>query len=551
MRRIGKTFNILSGISLVLVLLAILILSILPVSADTIVVPLGTVSETLQAGNYAEVAPDSSIYAISNPPAIGFNGSVRQSSVFRFQLNQAPGTRFENSKLIFTAAVHCVGAVDCLITFDNSDDSEMPTTWADYNGRSWLTSDVVEYVSAFPWIVGDQYATTDISPLLNDICARPGWVSGHYITFNIITYPQSPNPGTYDGSNPSDPIYSNMRLINDAVGTDTGAAILSYNPIMPVVETLDPLIHRTNTDNTVDYLQLQGQVDSFGAAQTLYCGFEWGLSSDTYQYFTPMQAVQRGKYPEFAYTITDSKYMPDIGTIYYRAVACLTYTGQTITGGNWDETINSYTSPIYIASTESTLNADPEPVLVTFPHSDISDLQTDLGCQLKSMGQETLLNSVTINYGTTPDCSDGTLIAATNVTHPNTWNSVRIDHLSANTIYYYRAHASGVAEYDGNIQHFQTFDPNKPMLVNKGNAWLNKIGIGVGAWWLIILALMLAIWLIPPIREEKLGRIIGCILDLVILGAGIALVLDPWVTVLIAIVGGLALTGIVLKTRGN
>ena len=229
----------------------------------------------------------------------------------------------------------------------------------------------------------------------------------------------------------------------------------------------------------------------------------------------------------------------------------MTYTGQTITGGNWDETINSYTSPIYIASTESTLNADPEPVLVTFPHSDISDLQTDLGCQLKSMGQETLLNSVTINYGTTPDCSDGTLIAATNVTHPNTWNSVRIDHLSANTIYYYRAHASGVAEYDGNIQHFQTFDPNKPMLVNKGNAWLNKIGIGVGAWWLIILALMLAIWLIPPIREEKLGRIIGCILDLVILGAGIALVLDPWVTVLIAIVGGLALTGIVLKTRGN
>ena len=62
---------------------------------------------------------------------------------------------------------------------------------------------------------------------------------------------------------------------------------------------------------------------------------------------------------------------------------------------------------------------------------------------------------------------------------------------------------------------------------------------------------MLAIWLIPPIRQEKFGRIIGFILDLVILGAGIALVLDPWVTVLIAIVGGLALTGVVLKTRSG
>ena len=62
---------------------------------------------------------------------------------------------------------------------------------------------------------------------------------------------------------------------------------------------------------------------------------------------------------------------------------------------------------------------------------------------------------------------------------------------------------------------------------------------------------MLSVWLITPIREEKLGRVVGFILDLIILGAGIALVLDPWVVVLIAIVGGVALTGVILKARSN
>jgi len=547
MRGFGKTFNILSGISLLIVLLAVMIISVLPAAADPILVPLGAVSQTVQSGNVAiAVLSPSTLYSLTlNNLTVGYDDVNREASIIRFQLNADPGTRFQNSKLIFTAAYDCNGVVDSIITFDNVDNSAMPSDQSDYASRDWLSSDIVEWVSAFSWASGSQYATTDISPLLNDICARPGWQNGNYITFNILTLQQSPHPGTVNQTDPYHPIYSNLRVINKAVGSNTGAAILSYNPIMPKITTIDPLIHRSLEDNSVDYMQLQGQVDSFGAASVLYCGFEWGLSSNTYQYYSNPQAVQRSQLVPFQYTITESKYMPDQGTIYYRAIACL------VPFNNSDETINNYPAPVYVASNESTLSADPSVILITAKHADIKDLQTDLGCTLKSMGAETMLNSVTINYGTTPETADGVLVVATNVTRPNSWNAVRIDHLAPNTIYYYRAHASGVAEYDGNLQQFQTYDPNKPMLVNKANTFLNKIGIGAGAWWLIIFALMLSVWLITPIREEKLGRVVGFILDLIILGAGIALVLDPWVVVLIAIVGGVALTGVILKARSN
>jgi hypothetical protein len=56
---------------------------------------------------------------------------------------------------------------------------------------------------------------------------------------------------------------------------------------------------------------------------------------------------------------------------------------------------------------------------------------------------------------------------------------------------------------------------------------------------------MVSVWIIPPIRQEY--KVVGVIIDVIILGAGIVLVLDPWLIILLAILAALVIVGLIVK----
>jgi hypothetical protein len=198
-------------------------------------------------------------------------------------------------------------------------------------------------------------------------------------------------------------------------------------------------------------------------------------------------------------------------------------------------------------STSSGPGGNPYGVsLLTAKPSTITQTSAYVTGTIVNMGLEDTFTTVEIQIDSLSDFSHNNtpIILGRNVLSSDVngegqmFTAVPVTGLSAGTHYYVRMAAFGSLQTDpylGNTQPLVTsIAPNGHG--STGADWItnifNKIGLGAGFWWVIIFILMIVPWLVKPIREHAF---IGIIMDFVVLGAGIALVLDSWLVVLLAI----------------
>ena len=133
--------------------------------------------------------------------------------------------------------------------------------------------------------------------------------------------------------------------------------------------------------------------------------------------------------------------------------------------------------------------------------------------------------------------------------------SATITRLTAGTLYHWEAYSpSPIEAYSANGFTFTTaaIVSTTPggqggVIVDKANEWLSEHGLNKNYWWIFVFVLMLAPWFFKPIREHAF---IGIIIDFVALGAGIAILLDPWMVALEAIPCGFIIW-MILRGKGG
>jgi hypothetical protein len=280
---------------------------------------------------------------------------------------------------------------------------------------------------------------------------------------------------------------------------------------------------------------LHGKILLLGVGETIvHCYFEWGETT-IYECGETTIVDVTSAFTQFNVTLTN---LPQEGTIHFKAFVLCPVSGLTIAGSDR-------------GFTWSGSNGGEIPPDVTYIiTSNVTDVQYTtaiFNCELKQVGSE---GALTINmiYDTTPNLDDshGTKLEMASTVDTEGNFTSKVTGLTANTQYFYVAEALGQNPYYGEIKTFTTSDPSKPSGVNWINHFFDNHGLGRGIWWIIIFALMLLPWLLKPIRENKQ---IGLILDLLILGAGIALVLDPWIVILLAFGAGITIFALIMKNR--
>ena len=287
-------------------------------------------------------------------------------------------------------------------------------------------------------------------------------------------------------------------------------------------------------------LTLQGEVIKKGIESSLICGFQWGATSAYEQGETETTTINdygtAGKYS------IDISNLPISGTINFRAFAYCPIQDITIYGANM---------PYSWSGLNGAIGSNETLIITTGNVSKISYNSVNISCSLDNLGIETSV-AVNILISKTAtgldDTFSGTSISiASGVTGHANWNST-ITNLDSNTKYFYIAQAEGTTvNYYGDIKSFTTHDESKSYIVNVINDLFNKLGLSSSIWWLIIFILIASVWLIRQVRERP---IIGLIMDLLILGAGITMVLSIWVTALLALGAGVTIYGF-LFARGS
>lgn len=292
---------------------------------------------------------------------------------------------------------------------------------------------------------------------------------------------------------------------------------------------------------------LQGVVDSLGSDGSLQCGFLWGYTSayeegeSTEQIVTGI-GVGTGNgdgQGDFYYQIES----PTLGaTIYYEAIAWSANQGAYV-----------YGAPLTYLVPASGLQTGVD--IQTITAKNVTYTTADLGYQLVSLGTFTNATSLDFLVSSKADMSFDTEIniATGTIFASNTPSYVTAGGLTSGTTYYFQAVVTvNGAPYYGNIQTFLTASVSGGVgggggaVIGKVNNWLTSHGMSTAWWWVIILVLMGIPWVFPFMREHSM---VPLIFDVVILGAGIALVLDVWIVVLLALGAG-AVIWLVMRGKG-
>jgi hypothetical protein len=425
--------------------------------------------------------------------------ATHEGSYYRFQLNLPQGTVVQDAKLRWTSAGNETELTRTRIGIDDAVNSTAITNYAGYASKTfvlWKTYDI-----SASWATNSEYTSLDISNLINYALAKSTWVSGNYIT---IAWEDNGTTGV--------DVY---RMTYDYNNSSTKCCKLEYKITIPLCFTASALYE----ENTAT---LRGLVASLGTNTQLKTGFEYGTSVE-YGITVYSKNINTVSTPGniFTYAVNDA--IPGL-TYNYRAFVEIT-DGTKYYGSNF--TFNT---------------AGSGGVIHTLPATDISYNEATIGYTLAYLGTNTIVD-INLKYGTTIACTSTATIDE-DITQPY-FNELKLTSLLDATKYYYKIEAVGdVNTFYGNTLYFTTDDSSKSTLVNKGTNLLNRIGLGFGAWWLVLLLLMLLIWLIPSIREHSW---LGVTFDLIILGAGIALsVVDIWIVILLAVGAGITIFGIII-----
>jgi len=263
------------------------------------------------------------------------------------------------------------------------------------------------------------------------------------------------------------------------------------------------------------------------ATGDMYTSFEYGYSTGVYTASTEPKLLTNNSNVSIAY-FTDT-IMPESGTIYYRALA--------------NNDMYSLTGDEMSFDVVGVPGVDSPNIETNQANIEYTSFTT--GAIINNLGTDTTVE-VFIDWGYTSACSEGNLSLGTYTALGQT-KQIKITANSASQIFYVAKMVGDTDTTYGKILQGHTQDPSKSAVINIINGWLDKLGLGPGVYWILLFVLMMIPWFFAPIRQNKF---IGIILDVVLLGFGITMLLDIWVTILLIIVAGVVFFGLIRKPQG-
>lgn len=279
-----------------------------------------------------------------------------------------------------------------------------------------------------------------------------------------------------------------------------------------------------------------GVINDFGLDSTVKADIVYGLSSGSYPFETPIYATLKNTGQISSYTVDFPKLESGV-TIYYEAHIYGTLGGDAY---GQEESFNT-----------SDYGVNTNAIVQTSLVKEYSYTTATLPMEFLALGTTATSLDLSMWYSTSnaPDATyieTEVLAAQTDVGHYD----FAITGLQPDTNYYYYAagHSTtgGVTtDVHGIIDTFRTKATGSGGgLVDKGNNWLLTHGLNKNFWWVIVFIVMCLPWLAAPIREMP---VVGVIIDVVALGAGITMLFDPWVTVVLAIIAAVIVGGLFIK----
>jgi len=143
----------------------------------------------------------------------------------RFQgIQVPPGSVITNAYIMFTAEDPDSGSWVLGITGEASDNAAAFTS-SDYNiSNRTATAASVAWSSSTSWVDGSTYVSPNLTSIVNEIVARPGWVKGNSLVFILSGQDDERDAWSYDGSSARAPLLhiefssSNTHTITAAAG---------------------------------------------------------------------------------------------------------------------------------------------------------------------------------------------------------------------------------------------------------------------------------------------------------------------------------------------
>jgi hypothetical protein len=386
--------------------------------------------------------------------------------------------------------------------------------------------------------VGLTYSTPNIYPV--NVSVRNGW----YIA---VVLERNDSDTTHylfwlGGGSGSIDSYQGSRATNawshrSFSGTSQNITVYGTDPIMPLVTT------GSCTYGYAGQLMLNGTVNSLGNSTSLYCYFKYGLAPGEYTDETGERIISgTGSNGQVNIEVQNP---PLTGTVYYTMYAYSPADFVEFHGAEMSKTLTGFGGDFSITANDATKRTNNSALI---------------GWYLDNLGPEGTVNVyIWLNTVNLFDDTHGSRVLiesgySTVGNHPDT-----VSNLLAGTTYYYMIEAdSGVEfstkKYYSTVKSFSTLKsssggPNE--IVNKANDFWNNIGIGPGVWWIITAALMAAVWLLMLVNRAAWMAIVCVIIDVVILGAAVTLVFDPWVTVVLAVFAAVVIAFLFVKNRGS
>jgi len=287
---------------------------------------------------------------------------------------------------------------------------------------------------------------------------------------------------------------------------------------------------------TPSHVNLSGEVNFIGLETTSKCYFQYGATT-SYGNDTLINAVDISTPSTIFHT--DITNIPLSTTFHYRAVAVPGSGAPNVYGAD-----KVFLVPEY-------------PVLTIDSIDDITYTSASVTVSISDLGYGDSAVDAKLLYSTTGVFSDtisGQFYEINaSLGAPQSYQ-ILLSPLSEGTTYNLkleiRGMESGNYSYSA-VKSFRTRNSTQPGFINDLINWLAEHGIvGSGIWWLLCIGLMIGVWLIPPIRQEY--KIIGVVLDVLILGTFIAFVLlDFWIIVLLAILAAVVIVAVIVKKAGG
>lgn len=267
-----------------------------------------------------------------------------------------------------------------------------------------------------------------------------------------------------------------------------------------------PFVNTGDASQNSDGLYLNGSITTLNFGTSASCYFEYGTATGIYDFVSEKASVgELGGH--FA-----CKVNPVVGTYYYRAKAEGDF-------GVIEGSEKSYTVTSVSVAKITTLKA-----------KNITYKSFAVGASVENLGVDSDVD-VSFDYGDTPEMVNNQMLATgMDWTGETAFYSVTAE---SNTHYYYQAkmvHDTDVTR--GEIRELDTWDPNKGSLMNQANNWVNKLGIGGAAWWLLLLVFLGLEW--GFMHENKA---VATVASIVTLGAFIAAgAINPWIVLALCVV---------------